>query len=109
MKVLLDETIPEELAERMSGFNVLVARRMGMVGKSQGAVLREVEDSAFDVVVTADRRMKFPGSNPYPRFGIVVLDILPATEEGYLEQMDRIRSAILGAKPGVVSTVRWPR
>lgn len=107
--MLLDETIPEELAERLSGFNVLVARRLGLAGKSQTAVLREVEDSAFDVVVTADRGMRIPGSNAHPRFGIVVLDIDPATEEGYLEQLDRIRSAILGAKPGVVSTVRWPR
>lgn len=109
MKVLLVDPSLEALKDRLSGFNALTALRMGLDGKGQGHIMREARDMKFDVVVTADRSMKFPAGSTGWTFGILHLDILPATEEGYLESVDRIRNGILGAKPGEISTVRWPR
>lgn len=109
MKVLLLDESLEFLAERLSGFNVLTARRMGLDGKGMAHVMRECRDMKFDAIVTTDRSVRFPAGSEGWTFGFVVLDISPADEATYLENLDRIRTAVLGAKGGQTSTVRWPR
>lgn len=109
VKVLLADEAHEFLAERMSGFNVLTSRKMGLSEKGVATVMRECRDMKFDVIVTANREFRFPAGSQGWSFGIVLLEISPADEETILGQLDRIKSGVLGAKPGVVSSVRWPR
>ncbi|MFM9874207.1 MAG: hypothetical protein ACKVQS_12170 [Fimbriimonadaceae bacterium] len=109
MKVLLADEGLEFLAERMSGFNVLTSRKMGLSEKGVSTVMREARDMKFDAVVTANREFRFAAGTQGWTFGIVLLEISPADEESYLGQLDRIKSGVLGANPGVISSVRWPR
>jgi hypothetical protein len=109
VKVLLVDEALEFMAERMSGYNVLTSRKMGLGEKGSATVMREARDMKFDAIVTANREFRFPAGSQGWTFGIVLLEISPADEETYLGQLDRIKSAVLGAKPGVVSSVRWPR
>ncbi|QYK54068.1 MAG: hypothetical protein KF824_04030 [Fimbriimonadaceae bacterium] len=109
MKVLFVQPELEFLKERLSGFNGLTARGMGLDGKGPSTIMRESRDMKFDVVVTTDRSLRFPMGSEGWTFGILFLEISPLDEATLTEQLDRIRSGILGARAGEVSTVRWPR
>ncbi|MBL8069149.1 MAG: hypothetical protein JNM28_11920 [Armatimonadetes bacterium] len=109
MKVLLDGSLPDELAERLSGFNMLTARRMGLEDKGPATIMREARDMKFDAILTASRDYRFPMGSEGWTFGIVVLEISPATLEGYEAQIDRIRDGVLRCKAGETVRVEWPR
>lgn len=109
MKVLLVQPELECLKERLSGFNALTAKRMGLDGKGSAHIMRESRDMAFEVIVTTDRSFKFPMGSDGWTFAILFLEISPLDDETLLSLLDRIRSGILGARPGEVSTIRWPR
>jgi hypothetical protein len=109
VKVLVDASLPGELAERLVGFNALTASRMGLDGKGSATVMRECRDMKFDAILTSSREYRFPMGSEGWTFGIVLLAIDPPTLEEYVGQIDRIRDAVLRVKPGEVVRVEWPR
>ena len=58
MRVLLDENLPHRLRLALHGHDVATAVYMGWAGIQNGALLGLVESSGFEVLVTADRKMK---------------------------------------------------
>ena len=58
MKLFLDENLPHRLRLALSGHDVFTAQFMGWAGIKNGQLLGLVEADAFEVFVTADRKMK---------------------------------------------------
>ena len=59
MLVLLDHVTPAGVARVLRGHTVAKAKQLGWDTLSNGALLRQAEDAGFDVVVTADKNMRY--------------------------------------------------
>jgi predicted nuclease of predicted toxin-antitoxin system len=56
MKLLLDESIPRQLAKSFpEKFEVLTVAQMGWSGTANGALLKLAKEHGFDALITADR------------------------------------------------------
>src|SRR5207253_5651388 len=59
MRILIDESLPALLAAELEGFDVSTVRRQGWIGLRNGVLLRAAVDAGFDVVITADRALRY--------------------------------------------------
>lgn len=73
MRVLLDEHLDYRLARSFPvGLDVRSAQWMGWAGMSNGELLRAAAAGGFDVVVTADRSMRY--QQPHPPLPVLLLE-----------------------------------
>ena len=73
MRVLLDEHLDYRLAQSFpTGFDVRSAHWMEWAGMSNGELLRAAAAGGFDVLVTADRSMRY--QQPHPPLPVLVLE-----------------------------------
>lgn len=73
MKVLLDENLPHRLRPALTGHDVFTASYLGWAGIQNGKLLQLIEESGFEVFVTADRKMKGQQNFTGRPFGMVYL------------------------------------
>ena len=74
MKVLFDEDLDYRLAQSFpTGFDVYSTQWMGWSGMSNGDLLRAAAADGFDVLITADRNMRYP--QPQPSMPVLVLEV----------------------------------
>ena len=59
MRILIDESLPALLAAEFEGFDVSTVRRQGWIGLRNGVLLRAAVDAGFDVLITADRALRY--------------------------------------------------
>lgn len=72
MKVLLDACVPRPLGRYLSGHELTTAGEMGWGKFKNGDLLRGAEGQ-FDVLVTADKNLKYQQNLPGRCIGILVL------------------------------------
>jgi predicted nuclease of predicted toxin-antitoxin system len=58
VRVLLDESLPRDLARHLTGHEVSTVQRRGWAGLKNGELLRVARDAGFAVLVTTDRNME---------------------------------------------------
>ena len=58
MRVLLDESLPVRLADKLSGHHVSTVRDEGWSGKKNGELMK-LATSQFDVFITADQNLQY--------------------------------------------------
>jgi predicted nuclease of predicted toxin-antitoxin system len=58
MRILLDESLPQELQDELPDHNVATVRESGWSGLKNGELLRHAADR-FDVLRTADQNLQF--------------------------------------------------
>ena len=75
MKLLLDESIPRQLARFFPGLlEVCTAQRVGWTGSKNGALSRLAADHGFDALITADQRIEYQQNlNNFPIPVIVMI------------------------------------
>jgi hypothetical protein len=73
MKVLLDEDVPHDLRPLLTEHDVFTAAHLGWAGVKNGSLLKLVEESGFDVFVTADQNLSYQQNLSSRAFGVVVL------------------------------------
>ena len=59
MRVLLDESLPVELADELPGFDVTTVRARGWLQMRNGVLLRAAVDAGFTVILTADSDLPY--------------------------------------------------
>lgn len=99
MRVLLDESIPRQLAPRLAGHAVAVASRAGFGGLHNGDLLRSAAGQ-FDVLVTGDQSLEYQQNLPTQPVAIVVVAARNNRVQTILALADRISAAIEAATPG---------
>ena len=89
MTILLDESAPRVIQKRLTGFSIKTVQELGWSGIKNGELLRRVEER-FDVLITADRRIRHQQQLAGRKLAVVVLptnqvrvvtDLLPALEQ----------------------------
>ena len=107
MKVLFDQNAPRPLARFLTKHVVSRSREMGWELLRNGELLNAAEAAGFEVMVTADKNIRYQQNLSERRIGIVVL---PAGRwPAVLPQLQQVVEAIDVATPGSYKEVRRAR
>lgn len=106
-RVLFDENLPQLLRRKLPEFEIRTVQEQGWGSLKNGSLLERAE-GAFDVLLTADRRMQYQQELPAYEIGVVVI-ITPRLQLQVLERaLVSIRSAIHSVRPGEIIRVTVP-
>jgi len=92
MRILLDESLPIELASEISGHDVISVQKMGWSGLKNGELLARAS-SQFDVMLTADQNL--PYQQNLDRLPIAVVVIAAKTNR--IEALHALVPGLLAA------------
>ena len=73
MRILVDESLPTELAAELDLPSVKTVAELGLKGYENGALLRRAEILGIDVLITADQNLEFQQHIPGYAVGVIVL------------------------------------
>jgi hypothetical protein len=73
--ILLDNNAPRGLARALAGHTVTEARERGWATLKNGDLLTAAEEAGFDVLVTADKNIRYQQNLEGRQIAIVVLTI----------------------------------
>ena len=73
MRILFDHSTPAPLRRHLTGHDVSEAVDLGWDQLSNGNLLAEAEQAGFDVMITADKNMRYQQNLSGRRIAIVVL------------------------------------
>ena len=106
MLVLFDHSTPAPLSSHLTDHKVTEARDRGWDRLSNGELLAEAEHAGFDVLLTADKNMRYQQNLRGYRIALVVLST-PRWPVVRLH-IERIAAAIDAATPGSYIEVDIP-
>jgi hypothetical protein len=104
VRVLLDESVPRQLAPRLAGHAVVTAQHAGCGGQRNGELLRRATGQ-FDVLVTGDQSLEYQQKVRHHGIAVVVVAARNNRVETILALTDLILSAIAESTPGSVTRV----
>jgi hypothetical protein len=106
MLILFDHVTPRGIARSLPGHTVIRAKDRGWDTLSNGDLLREAERAGFDVVITADKNMRYQQNLAGRKIALVVL----GTPQWPIVKLhlEEIAAAVNAAKPGSYVEVELP-
>ena len=105
MRLLVDESIPEQILPYVAEFEPAVVRREGFKGLRNGVLLRAAVDRGFTVIFSADQSLRFQQNLGRIGNGAVVIVNIRNRMKDILPALPRIKSAIAAVRPGEVIEV----
>jgi hypothetical protein len=107
MLVLFDHVTPGGIARFLPGHAITKAKDRGWDTLTNGDLLAEAEKAGFDVLLTADKNMRYQQNFTSRRIALVVLSTpqWPAVRL----HMEAIAAAVNAATPGSYAEVEIPR
>jgi hypothetical protein len=106
MRILFDHVTPSGVARFLRGHTVTKARELGWDTLANGDLLVEAERAGFDVVLTADKNMRFQQNLRGRRIALVVLSTPQWPIVGL--HGEKIAAAVNAATPGSYTEVHFP-
>ena len=106
MRILFDHVTPSGVARFLRGHTVIKARELGWDTLANGDLLAEAERADFDVVLTADKSMRYQQDLRGRRIALVVL----GTPQWPVVRLygEKIAAAVDAATPGSYTEVHFP-
>jgi predicted nuclease of predicted toxin-antitoxin system len=99
MRILLDESLPRELARELPGHFVRTVVEMGWAGRKNGELLR-LASAEFDLLLTADRNLEHQQNLARVGVGIAVLIGRTNRIEDLRPLLPALLAGISNVKPG---------
>jgi predicted nuclease of predicted toxin-antitoxin system len=96
MRILLDESMPQQFAASLPGQNVQTVAQCGWAGTKNGKLLALAANS-FDVLVTADRNIKYQQNLKTLPIPVVIL----ATPDNLLASFQSLAPQLLARLPQI--------
>ena len=103
-RVLFDEDMPRQLRRDLPEFEILTVQEEGWSSVKNGELLRRAS-AAFDVFVTADKRLEKQQNIPKFKIGVVVVATVDTRLPSMRSVLKQLRSAISSVTPGTVIIV----
>jgi len=103
--VLLDESLPRQLAFELSEFDVRTVSQQNWTGLSNGQLLRKAEADGFDVFVTADQNLRYQQNLSKSSLGIVVIAARSNRIQELKPLVPEIKDGIKTVKQGQIGLV----
>lgn len=104
MRILLDESLPRQLAGELTGHSVRTVVEMGWSSRTNGVLLR-IASEQFDVLLTADRNIEFQQNITRARIGVIVLSAFNNRIESLRPLIPRVLEALEKIRPGLLIQV----
>jgi hypothetical protein len=102
--VLFDEDVPRQLRRDLEEFSVRTVQEQGWSSVKNGELLR-VCAPLFDVLVTADKRLRHQQNIARHDIGVVVIATRDTRLPRLQQVLDELRDAIRNVAPGTVIIV----
>ena len=102
MRVLLDESVPRQLAPELRGHDVQTVVQVGWTGIQNGELLRRSAEAGFEVLVTMDRNLEHQQNIARAGLGVLVVIARNSRIESVLPLADSISSALGQVHAGMV-------
>lgn len=99
MRVLIDESLPVELADELSDFDVATVHGQGWLRLRNGVLLRAAVSAGFTVILTADTDLRYQQN--LRRIGIAA--VVVAKVRNRIEDLRPLVPKIVAALTGVQS------
>jgi len=98
VRVLLDESVPVQVANALTGHAVASVNGLGWKGISNGDLLQAAEAAGYEVLVVADKNLRYQQNLSSRHISIVELwtNHRPTLERHF----QQIADAVTAAKPG---------
>jgi len=100
--VLIDESLPVELAEELPGHEVVTVHKQGWLRLKNGVLLRAAVRAGFTVIVTADADLRYQQNLPKLGIGAIVVTRVRNRIEDLRPLIPQILDAIVTIQPGQV-------
>jgi len=109
MRLLLDECLPKDLAQKLPGHTVITVSQAGWAGINNGKLLRLIDNSGkFDVFLTVDKRLPQQNQTRTLSFAIVVLRAQSNRMVHLFPFAPEILRRLAGFQPGHVYVLTQP-
>lgn len=105
MRVLLDESLPRQLAAELAGHEVRTVVQQGWAGLKNGELLRRALSESFDAFLTADQNLEYQQNLASSGLGVVVLAARTNRLPDLLPLLPAVRDALRDIGPGQVIRV----
>lgn len=102
MRVLLDESLPRQLAREITGHDVRTVVQQAWAGLSNGELLRQASAAGFDVFITGDQNLQYQQNLTQITVGIIVVAARSNRIEDLLPLVPKLMDAISIVHPGEV-------
>lgn len=109
MRLLIDESIPEQIEPYVAEFRPSTVRREQLKGLRNGVLLRAAVDRGFTIILTADQSLRFQQNLGKIGIGAVVIVNVRNRMKDILSLLPEIRSAIAFVQAGEIIEVLPPR
>ncbi|HYC89616.1 MAG TPA: DUF5615 family PIN-like protein [Thermoanaerobaculia bacterium] len=106
-RVLFDENMPRQLRRDLQEFAIRTVQEEGWAGLENGNLLRHAAPT-FDVLVTADKRMRHQQNLSQFTIGVVVIETFDTRIRNLRRFLPQLRSAIDNVTPGTVTIISTP-
>ena len=97
MIVLLDESVPRLIKNRLSRFEIKTVQEMGWTGIKNGDLLKRAEKK-FDVFITADKNLRYQQNLSGRNLAVILLPSNRVTE--VIALLPALERSLKAAKPG---------
>jgi hypothetical protein len=114
LRILLDESIPAALRHLIAGHQVTPAYDMGWAGVSNGDLIAAAEADGFEVLITADRNIRYQQNLTGRQLALIVLSTniwptVPANPAPILSAIETIQPGdYVEVRPGRPARRRRP-
>jgi hypothetical protein len=106
LRLLIDESIPEQFEAYVAEFHPSTVRREGLKGLRNGLLLRAAVDRGFTVIFSADQSLPFQQNLGKIGIGAVVIVNIRNRMKDILPALPSIRTAIATVRAGEIIEVR---
>ena len=103
-RVLFDEDVPRQLRRDLQEFAIRTVQEEGWSAVKNGELLR-LSSATFDVLLTADKRIRHQQNIAQYDIGVVIIATRDARLPRLQEVLDELRAAIRDVVPGTVAIV----
>ena len=103
-RVLFDEDVPRQLRRDLPEFEIRTVQEEGWSSTKNGDLLR-LSATAFEVFVTADKRLRYQQNIARYSVGVVVIATRDTRLPRLQQVLDELRSAVRNVTPGSVIIV----
>ncbi len=100
MRVLIDESLPVELADELPGHDVVTVHKQGWLRLKNGVLLRAAISAGFGVILTVDGKLRYQQNLPRIGIGAVVVTRVRNRIEDLRPLIPDILDAIVKIRPG---------
>lgn len=102
MRVLIDESLPRELAAALEEHEARTVQQEGWSSISNGELLRRAAQSGYQVLLTPDRNLQYQQNIPRAGVAVVVLRAPSNRMEDLLPLIPKLLPLLAEVKEGTV-------